>query len=60
MNEPVRPIAPPVDRSVQPVTLPQLTPRQREEEKERRERKRREKAAEGAERTPDGRLDIRV
>lgn len=59
MNEPVRPIAPDVDRAVEPVSLPRLTPREREQEKERRERKRRERAKRAGW-TPDGRLDIRA
>jgi hypothetical protein len=37
--EPIRP-----DRTVQPVTLPRLTPVEREQEKQRRERERRRRA----------------
>jgi hypothetical protein len=59
--DPLRPV-PPTERTVEPVDLRRLTPLEREEERKRRERERerRRRAAKAPERTPDGRLDIRV
>jgi hypothetical protein len=59
--ERIEPIGP--DRTVQPVSLPRLTPVEREQERQRREREREKRRRERAQDRPDdGRpgIDVRV